>query len=184
MPVSVHKLGIDLPRYRPVRIVVHDYSGHAFPVQLSRALATRGHTLLHLYSTDFETPKGGRLQTANSDSSGLTIRGLSIGERLRKESFFKRRRQERAFGRTVAREILSFSPDVVISSNAPLDSQAAIVCGARAANSAFVFWLQDLYGEAIQRILDPNLASLAGRRSVVQKIGISPARRQSWGGGD
>ena len=26
-----------------MRIVVHDYAGHAFPISLSRALAARGH---------------------------------------------------------------------------------------------------------------------------------------------
>ena len=138
-----------------MRIVLHDYSGHPFPIQLSRALAARGHEILHLYSTDFETPKG-RLQTTGQDPSRLAIKGLSIGG-LKKESLIKRRFQEKAFGRAVAREIESFSPDVVISGNAPLDTQTGVAAAARRAGSAFVFWVQDLYGEAIDRILRRKL---------------------------
>ena len=32
-----------------MKIIVHDYAGHPFQVQLSRRLASRGHEVLHLY---------------------------------------------------------------------------------------------------------------------------------------
>ena len=41
-----------------MRIVVNDYSGHPFQIELSRELARRGHKVLHLYSAEFQTPKG------------------------------------------------------------------------------------------------------------------------------
>lgn len=41
-----------------MRILVHDYAGYAFPLQLSRALARRHHQVLHLYSGSFQAPKG------------------------------------------------------------------------------------------------------------------------------
>ncbi len=37
----------------PRRIVIHDYAGYPFAVQLSRWLACQGHTVLYLYSEDF-----------------------------------------------------------------------------------------------------------------------------------
>ena len=37
-----------------MRIVLHDYPGHAFPVQLSRALAARGHQVLHIWFSAFQ----------------------------------------------------------------------------------------------------------------------------------
>ena len=41
-----------------MRIVMQDYSGHAFPVELSRWLASKGREVLHLYSKDIEAPRG------------------------------------------------------------------------------------------------------------------------------
>ena len=41
-----------------LRILVSDYSGHPFQVQLSRELARRGHEVIHSYSAGFQTPKG------------------------------------------------------------------------------------------------------------------------------
>ena len=59
-----------------LRIAVHDYSGHPFQVQLSRALAERGHEVLHLYSTRFQTPRGplagGPMIRPRSQSRGST----------------------------------------------------------------------------------------------------------------
>ena len=41
-----------------MRIIVHDYAGHPFEVQLSRELAARGHDVLHLYCGSTHTPRG------------------------------------------------------------------------------------------------------------------------------
>ena len=41
-----------------MRIVMHDYSGHAFLAELSRWLADKEHEVLHLYSKDIESPCG------------------------------------------------------------------------------------------------------------------------------
>ena len=142
-----------------MRIVVHDYSGHPFQVQLSRALASRGHEVLHLYSLDFLTPKG-RVDTGSDDPSNLIIKGITTGVPIEKRSLFKRRAQERVFGQAIGREIRSFSPEVVVSSNAPLDCQAQIASAAEGTGAAFVFWVQDLYGEAISRILRQRLGIL------------------------
>src|SRR5450631_3453912 len=40
------------------RILLNDYCGHPFQVELSRELARRGHEVLHVYSADDQTPKG------------------------------------------------------------------------------------------------------------------------------
>ncbi len=41
-----------------MRILLNDFSGHPFPVQLSRELAGRGYTVLHTYCASFLTPHG------------------------------------------------------------------------------------------------------------------------------
>ena len=40
-----------------MRIVVHDYAGHPFQVQLARALAAAGHEVLHLHAAESKRPK-------------------------------------------------------------------------------------------------------------------------------
>ena len=148
-----------------MRIVVHDYSGHPFQAQLSRELAKRGHTVWHLTSADFQTPKG-KLDADDATGGRLTTKALSLGEVFQKDSFVKRRSQEIAFGRLVGAEIEQIRPDVVLSSNAPLDTQRGILAATRRAGARFIFWVQDLYGEAIHRILSDKfslLGDLIGR---------------------
>ena len=54
----------------------------------------------------------------------------------------------------------SSPPDIVLSSNAPLDAQRVILKQTRERGARFVFWLQDVYGEAIRRILSRRLSGL------------------------
>jgi colanic acid biosynthesis glycosyl transferase WcaI len=135
-----------------VKLVVHDYSGHAFPVQLTRTLARRGHQARHVYSAGFQTPKG-PLKPRPDDPATLAITPLSLDEPFRKEAFFKRRAQEIAFGRMVAEAVRRDRPDAVISGNAPLDVQRLVQAAAREVGARYVYWLQDLYGEAIYRFM-------------------------------
>jgi len=143
-----------------MRILVSDYSGHPFQVQLSRALAARGHDVLHVSAESFQTPKG-RLRRDADDPASFDIVGVRSDEPFAKDSFVKRRRQEIELGRKIASEVARFRPDVVLSSNAPLDAQALIQHAARRVGARFVFWVQDVYSEAIARILRQKLG-LAG----------------------
>ncbi|HXQ68356.1 MAG TPA: hypothetical protein VN980_17435, partial [Alphaproteobacteria bacterium] len=104
----------------PMRILVHDYSGHAFPVQLSRALARRGHEVLHLYAAFFQSPKG-KLALAPDDSASLAIEGLELGEPFAKYRFLTRRAQEQAYGALLAGRVAAFRPELVLCGQTPLD---------------------------------------------------------------
>ena len=73
-----------------MRILVHDYAGHAFPFQLSRSLAARGHEVLHVYSTSTLTPQGAKVRLED-DPETFQIRTLSLSEMIDKYSFVKRR---------------------------------------------------------------------------------------------
>jgi hypothetical protein len=55
-----------------MRILVSDYSGHPFQVQLSRELARRGHSVTHTYSAGFQSPKG-NLSVGDDDPAGRII---------------------------------------------------------------------------------------------------------------
>ncbi len=148
------------------RILVHDYAGHPFQVQLSRELARRGHEVLHLHFGDFQTPKGPLARRAD-DPEAFTVEGLGIGEPFQKYRFARRLIQERKYGSVLARRILEFAPDAVISGNAPLDAQEAARTASRRCGARFVFWIQDVYSVAVTRTLRqkaPVIGPLVARR--------------------
>jgi colanic acid biosynthesis glycosyl transferase WcaI len=141
------------------RILINDYCGHAFPVELSRELAGRGHDVLHVYSADDLSPRGDLLAGSN-DPSTFLVEGLSLGEPFRKYSLFKRRQQERTYGELMCRRIDAFRPDVVIASNNPLEAQNRIATYCQDRAIPFVYWLQDIHSDAIKSILSQRSLAL------------------------
>lgn len=148
-----------------MRVLINDHSGHPFQVQLSRHLATLGHQVLHTYNASFQTPRG-NMTKQPEDSANFNILGITLSEPFAKYSFLKRRRQEREYGRRLVRVIEKFQPDVLISSNTPIDAQGIIQNSCRRRGIPFILWLQDIYGIAIGHILKRKLGflgSLIGR---------------------
>ncbi|MHB1474481.1 MAG: glycosyltransferase family 4 protein, partial [Dermatophilaceae bacterium] len=139
-----------------MRIVVHDYSGHPFQVQLSRELARRGHDVLHLHFAGFQTPKADLVRRAD-DPPTFAVEAIDLDRPFAKYQLLRRLLQERQLSRILAKRILAFHPDVVISSNAPLDVQVGAYHAARSTGAAFIFWLQDVYSDAIARHLRRKL---------------------------
>jgi len=139
-----------------MRIVVNDYSGHPFQIELSRDLARRGHSVLHLYSADFQTPKGDLIRKPD-DPEGFAIKGIALGEPFQKYDFVRRRGQEIRYAHLIVAEIQAFRPDIVIASNNPLDAQKRIEDFCLRARIPFVFWLQDIYSNAIKSILGAKI---------------------------
>jgi len=151
-----------------MRILLHDYSGHAFLVQLARQLARDGHDVLHVHFPGFQTPKG-VLARRPDDPAKFETRGLALPQAFAKYSYVKRLSQEFAYGRLLARTIEAWKPEVVLSANAPLDPQHLAWKAARRIGVPFVFWVQDIYSVAIANILKrklPVLGHLVGARYV------------------
>jgi len=149
-----------------VRILLHDYSGHAFLVQLARQLARDGHEVLHVHFPGFQTPKGA-LARRPDDPPGFETRGLPLPGEFAKYSYVRRLGQELAYGRLLAATIASWRPEVVFSANATLDPQHHAWRAARRLGVPFVFWVQDINSVAISRILGrklPGLGHLVGWR--------------------
>jgi glycosyltransferase involved in cell wall biosynthesis len=143
-----------------MRLVIHDYSGYAFPVELSRELARRGHEVLHHYFSDFQAPKGPLLPRPD-DPPGFAVAGLDIGEPFAKHSLIKRQLQERRFGATALRAARAFRPDVFVASNMPLDPLGILQAGLQADGCRFVLWWQDIYSVAMGKLL-PRRLPVAG----------------------
>lgn len=142
-----------------MRIVVHDFGGYPFTVQLARALARRGHHVLYLHSTGFVTPKG-QMQRQDSDPETLHIEGLGIEEKAIRSAAPRRLAQERRYGAQLAARIEAHRAAVVLSANCPLDAQSAALAATHRSGAAFAFWMQDYYSHAIRRLLDRRLPLL------------------------
>jgi colanic acid biosynthesis glycosyl transferase WcaI len=148
-----------------MRILVNDYAGHPFELQLSRELARRGHTVLHTYFAAFQTPKGD-VNDGSGDQEKLTIKGIVIDKEFSPHSALSRRSADRAYGHKLCQEVIRFQPDVVISANTPLDAQRLLMSETRKQEAKFIFWMQDLLSLAIKFVLQKKgvpFAALAGK---------------------
>lgn len=138
-----------------MRVVVHDYFGHAFPAQLARRLAGRGNEVLHLHCRSFVGGKG-RLELTAEDPPGLRFGAVDLGQPFAKYDVLRRIEHERKTARALARLVRGFEPEAVLSI-APLIVQRELLKSAHAAGARFVFWQQDVMSIAAGRVL--------GRRS-------------------
>jgi glycosyltransferase involved in cell wall biosynthesis len=165
------------PVGRGRRVVVHDYAGHTFQVQLSRWLAATGDTVLHLYSGDVETPHG-RLARAEDDPPGFAVEPVSIGRPLAKYALARRWLQEMAYGRRLARRVLEFAPEVVLSANAPPAVQARLYRALSAAGVPLVCWVQDIFSVAARELFKAKPAPVRWvARHFLERVEFTPMRR-------
>jgi glycosyltransferase involved in cell wall biosynthesis len=132
-----------------MRAVIHDSSGHPFQLELSRELARRGHSVLHVYCSSFLSPRGA-VERSVDDPTEFAVKDVGLTRPFERFSFGRyspgrRLLQELTYGRRVSEEVRSFKPDVVLSANGPLFSQLTIQRACRSDGIPFVLWLQDFY---------------------------------------
>jgi putative colanic acid biosynthesis glycosyltransferase WcaI len=139
-----------------MRVVVHDYVGYAFPARLARELARRGHDVLFLHCSSFVAGKG-LVEPRKGDPSTLAFDSVRLDGSFAKYDVRRRIAHERETGGELARRVADFRADVVLSSNAPLIVQRALLRTTHARGGRFVFWQQDVISAAARRVL--------GRRS-------------------
>jgi colanic acid biosynthesis glycosyl transferase WcaI len=139
-----------------MRIVVHDYVGYAFPAQLARVLARRGHDVLFLHCSSFVAGKG-LVEPQEGDPPTLAFDSVRLEGSFAKYDVRRRIAHERETGRELAQRVAAFRAEVVLSSNAPLIVQRVLLRTAHAYRARFVFWQQDVISQAARRVL--------GRRS-------------------
>jgi colanic acid biosynthesis glycosyl transferase WcaI len=154
----------DLPSVVPTsgwRIVVHDYSGHPGQAQLSRALADRGHRVVHQHCPSYVTGKGA-VDRLPGDPETLTFEPCPMGETFNRYSFLRRAIQEFRYGIDVGRRIERAAPDAVIVSNVPLLAHAILTLRFRRQRIPMVFWQQDIYSAAIGTAARQKLPLLGG----------------------
>ena len=153
-----------------MRIGVHDFAGHPFQVELSRALAERGHVVRHWYCASVTTGRGplGRRAT---DPEVFSIEPIQLRRGFERHSSLGRFRSEVEYSISACRAITAFEPDVVLSANTPLLAQAALLRAIHKAGAQFVFWQQDVLSLWMTRVAARRYgrAGLAGGE-LVQRL--------------
>jgi len=144
---------------RSLRVLVHDFAGHPFQIDLSRALASRGHTVQHVYCGSYTSGKG----RFDAGDSNLSVVAIPAGESFARYAPVRRISQETAYGRRFTRTAAGFRPDVVLACNVPLVATSVAAAWCRRSSVPWVFWLQDLHSVAMMAEAEKRAGRL-GRR--------------------
>lgn len=148
---------------KPSRIVIHDYAGHSFLRQFSAALASRGHEVLHVFSTSLPSTPQGILHRLPTDPPTLHLAGIDLGRKSNRQNFAKVFFvDDPEHGRRARDVIAEFRPDFIAAANTPPPVLKALQRQCWETAIPFVFWSQDLFGEAARRIL-PEKLGFAGK---------------------
>lgn len=137
-----------------MKILVHDYAGHPFQVQLSRELASRGHEVRHGYAGGLQTPRG-ELQRRESDPAQFDSFEVPMSPDYAKfkYSFLKRRAMEVEYGKTAGKMIREWKPELVISANTPTEAQTGVLAASAEVGARFIYWCQDFYSIAVDKLV-------------------------------
>ena len=139
-----------------MKALVHDYSGHPFQAQLSRALAARGHDVLHSTCAAYVSGKGD-LETHGTPS----LRFATIGSGpVKKHSFVKRSFQEVGYGFQFVAQLRREKPDVVMVSNAPIPMLVVAVLYMLVRRVPWVLWHQDVQAIALTSFAGDKLGKV------------------------
>jgi glycosyltransferase involved in cell wall biosynthesis len=179
-----------------MKILVHDYSGHPFQVELSRELARRGHDVTHSWSEAYVSGKGNL-----GAIPGETLQFESIGHGVVVEKrFVKRLLQEFRAGFELARHVRGKRPDVALMSNVQVPTLAVFAVAMWFSRIPWVLWHQDVYCIAVRSFAGAKLSrgyriAAAGievterwysrRAAAIVAISSSVAEvHDTWGTGD
>jgi colanic acid biosynthesis glycosyl transferase WcaI len=140
------------------RVLIHDFGGFAFPAQLGRELARRGHHVKLLYS-DLDI-RGGRLSPRMGDPETFSVSAVSIGQPFRKNELLRRAAQEFAYARVLRREVSRFAPEVLFNTNGTMIISLWLGRYALARGLAYVHWMQDIHTHTIGYVLKDRFGRL------------------------
>lgn len=138
-----------------MRLLVHDYAGHPFQVELSRELSRRGHHVTHSYCAAYTSGKG---QLVAEQGETITFEPIGKGRSIAKLDFGRRLVQELRFGLDLVRQVRRLRPDVVMFANTPIPSLVVVVAYLLLRRVPWVLWHQDVQAVAIESFAGKQLS--------------------------
>lgn len=153
-----------------MRLLVHDYSGHPFQVELSRELSERGHEVTHSWCAAYTSGKG-HLQAEPGED--LLFEPIGTGQKVEKLSFARRLVQELRFGFELACQARRRRPERVLVANAPIPTLMVLAAYLFLRRTPWVLWHQDVQAVAIRSFagkqLSPAFRAVAGAIEVGER---------------
>ena len=144
-----------------LKILVHDFAGHPFQMQLSKTLGERGNNVCHLYFAGDKGPKGTLQDMSFTNGGSVKLVALGSEEGYEKGAFIKRVVKDLQYRSIVSKFVRAGDFDVVISGNTPLWVQGGILRAAQSSGARFIFWCQDFYSIAVAELLKTKVGVLA-----------------------
>ena len=138
-----------------MRLLLHDYSGHPFQVQLSRELSRRGHDVVHSYCEAYLSGKG---HLSADPGETLRFEPIGVGQVVDKMSFRKRLIQELRFGWELVGQARRIRPDVMMLANTPIPSLVMVAAALKLLGIPWVLWQQDMQAVAIESFAGDKLS--------------------------
>ena len=131
-----------------MRIVVLDYAGHIPQADLARNLAKLGHTVRHMYCSDYVSGRGA-VEREEGDPKDIEFLNISINKDFNRYNSIERLKHELAISDEFWLRILEFRPDRTIFSNVPLIAMSRLCKRMQRAHHPYLFWWQDVYSIAM-----------------------------------
>ena len=156
---------------RIMKIVVHDYGGYEFPLELSRELALRGEEVTHLYVNFLRVARGDFKEGIHE--GGLTVKSVPMNPSYErnKYSFPKRFLMNLGYAFRLLKVILEEHPDVVLSGNTPTEIQLPLALLCRLSGVRFVNWVQDFFSVAVARVLSKKMGRVGNLLGAIYEYG-------------
>ena len=141
-----------------MRIVVLDYSGHIPQADLARSLAKLGHSVRHMYCSDYVSGRGA-VERELTDPKDLEFLNISIKKDFNRYNLIERLKHELAISKEFWAKIQEFNPGHTIFSNVPLFAMSQLAKKMQDNNRPYLYWWQDVYsvaiGEAFRKLGPP-----------------------------
>jgi glycosyltransferase involved in cell wall biosynthesis len=140
-----------------VRILVHDYSGHPFQVELSRELARRGHAVTHSYCPGWVSGKG---HLAAEPGETLVFDPVGPTDPIAKDRFLRRIVVEAGVGWQLLKQVRRARAQTAMLSNAQIPTLVVFALGMALLRRPWVLWHQDVYAVAVRSFAGDKLGGL------------------------
>lgn len=134
------------------KVLIHDYAGHPFQVDLSVALAESFAHVIHAYSGNLVTPRGDLKSRNKPMSPCFQEIPMDVKYRSNKYMFYRRFLMEREYGKKLVNLIRREKPDIILSANTPSEPQWMLTRLARRLHIPVISWVQDIYSQAVSRL--------------------------------
>ncbi|TWG91853.1 glycosyl transferase family 1 [Nocardioides sp. J9] len=140
-----------------MRILVHDYSGHPFQVELSRELARRGHAVTHSYCPGWVSGKG---HLVAEPGETLVFDPVGPTEPIAKDRFVRRVLLEARVGWELLRQVRRTRAQTAMLSNAQIPTLVVFALGMMLLRRPWVLWHQDVYAVAVKSFAGDKLGRM------------------------